>query len=129
MLLIHDVGWPHGRRDAYYAPEEIPEEDRQPIREGGGLFPGDPGTRDGALPYKWPAAREGGPRNGVLTAVEDFIAARDDLRLAVVPAFFGFGVVWPSRAPWASAVAAVVEPVGSQPPARASRGRPRPAPR
>ncbi len=110
LLLLHDVGWPHGRRDAYYAPEEIPEAARQPIREGGGLFPGDPGTRDGALPYKWPAAREGGPRNGVLTAVEDFVAQRGDLRLAVVPAFFGFGVVWSSQAPWSDAVAAVVEP-------------------
>ena len=110
LLLFHDVAWPHGRRDAYYQPELIPDEHRQPIKEGGGLFPGDPGTQPGALPYRWPASREGGPRNGVLTAVEDFVAAREGLRLAVVPAFFGFGAVWPTSAPWAGAVAEILDP-------------------
>jgi hypothetical protein len=73
------------------------------------LFPGDPGTRPDGLPYPWPAAREGGPRNGVLTAIEDFAAERDGLRLALVPAFFGFGVVWEDDAPWADAVADILE--------------------
>ena len=109
VLLFHDVGWPHARRDDYFAPELIPEEHRQPTVEGGGLFPGDPSVRRGGLPYRWPAAHEGGPRNGVLTAVEDFVDANDRLRLAVVPAFFGLGVVWESEAPWAADVAGVVE--------------------
>ena len=61
------------------------------------MFPGESGVRPGGLPYRWAAQREGGPRNGVLTAVEDFVAARDGLRLAVVPAFFGLGVVWHAR--------------------------------
>lgn len=26
VLILHDVGWPYGRRDLYYAPERIPEE-------------------------------------------------------------------------------------------------------
>jgi SAM-dependent methyltransferase len=110
LLMFHDVCWPHGRRDDYYAPELIPEEYRQPTVEGGGLFPGESGIRPGALPYRWPAAKEGGPRNGVLTAVEDFVEARDGLRLAVVPAFFGLGVVWHRDAPWAEAVAEILEP-------------------
>src|SRR5215212_8344842 len=82
LLLFHDVSWPHGRRDDYYAPELVPEDRRQPIAEGGGLFPGVEGVRPGGLPYRGAAAREGGPQNGVLTAVEDFVAERDDLRLA-----------------------------------------------
>jgi hypothetical protein len=110
LLLFHDVCWPHARRDDYYTLEAVPPERRQPVAEGGGLFPGDPGVRPGALPYRFPAAREGGPRNGVLTAVEDFVASRPRLRLAVVPAFFGLGVVWERDAPWAGALAAVVEP-------------------
>ena len=110
LLLFHDVGWPHGRRDAYYTPELIPEEHRQPITEGGGLVPWDPGVDEGGLRYKWPASREGGPRNGVLTAIEDFVAEREGLRLAVVPAFFGFGAVWDTRADWADAVAEVLDP-------------------
>jgi hypothetical protein len=101
LLMLHDVGWPHARRDDYFAPELIPEDYRQPTIEGGGLFPGISQPSAGGLPYKWPAVREGGPRNGVLTAVEDFVAARRDVRLAVVPSFFGLGVVWHQDAPYA----------------------------
>jgi hypothetical protein len=110
LLIFHDVCWPHARRDVYDAPDLIPEEFRQPMVAGGGLFPGEPGLRPGALPYRWSAAREGGPRNGVLTAIEDFVARRDNVRLAVVPAFFGFGVVWDRGAPWADELAAFLEP-------------------
>lgn len=111
LLLFHDVCWPHGRRDDYFAPEQIPEEYRHPIvGEHAGLFPGDRGARSGGLPYPRSAAREGGARNGVLTAAEDFVAERDDLRLVVVPAFFGFAAVWHRQARWAQEVAAVLEP-------------------
>jgi hypothetical protein len=110
LLLFHDVCWPHARRDDYFALEHVPASRRQPIAEGGGLHPDEPGIRFGALPYRAAAAREGGPGNGVLTAVDDFVAAREGLRLAVVPAFFGLGVVWDTAAPWSDAVAAVLEP-------------------
>jgi hypothetical protein len=110
LLLFHDVCWPHGRRDDYFAPDLVPEEHRQPTVEGGNLFPGEPGVRTGGLPYRWPAAREGGPRNGVLTAVEDFVEGHDGLRLAIVPAFFGLGVVWDTEAPWAAELAETLEP-------------------
>jgi hypothetical protein len=110
LLFFHDVGWPHGRRDDYFAPEQIPDESRQPIAEGGGLFPGVKGIRPGGLPYRGAAAEEGGPRNGVLTAVEDFVSGRDELRLAVVPVFFGLGVVWRRDAPWADELEKVLAP-------------------
>jgi hypothetical protein len=110
LLMFHDVCWPHARRDSYYAPELIPEEHRQPLVKGADLFPGEPGVRPGGLPYHFAAEREGGPRNGVLTAIEDFVEGREGLRLAVVPAFFGLGVVWHRDAPWADAVAQVLEP-------------------
>jgi Methyltransferase domain len=111
LLVFHDVCWPHGRRDDYFDPDAIPPELRQPIAGGaGGIVPGDDGLRPGGLPYARSAAREGGPRNGVLTAIEDFAAGRDDLRLAVVPAFFGLGVLWQLRAPWAPDVAALLDP-------------------
>ena len=110
LLLFHDVCWPHGRRDDYFAPDLIPAEARQPTVEGGNLFPGEPGVRAGGLPYRWPAAREGGPRNGVLTAVEDFVEGYGGLRLAIVPAFFGLGVVWDIDAPWSEELAETLEP-------------------
>jgi hypothetical protein len=110
LLMFHDVWWPHARRDTYYEPDRIPEEHRQPLVHRAALDPEEPGVVDYGLEYEWAAATEGGPRNGVLTALEDFIAGRDDLRLAVIPAFFGFGVLWPKDAPWAGEVAAIVEP-------------------
>ena len=115
LVVLHDVCWPHARRDSYFLPERIPEEDRQPMIEGAPLFPGEAGIRPGSLPFPWAAAREGGPRNGVLTAVEDFVSEREGMQLAVVPAFFGLGVVWHRDAPWATAVADLVEPRAGDP--------------
>jgi hypothetical protein len=110
LLLFHDVAWPHARRDAYYTPETIPDEHRQPTTQNGGLLPDEPGTRLGGLPYPWPAAREGGPRNGVLTAIEDFVAGREGVRFVTVDAFFGFGAVWSLDAPYAAALADLLDP-------------------
>jgi hypothetical protein len=110
LLLCHDVCWPHARRDSYYAPDAIPPEHRQPTAHGGYLFPGVPGVHDGGLIYKWPAEREGGPRNGVLTAIEDFVAGRDEIRFAIVPAFFGLGILWARDADYAGALESVVGP-------------------
>ena len=104
LVLLHDVGWPHGRRDDYYAPERVPAEYRQPIAPEGCLYPGYPGTRPGALAYHNPAAREGGPRNGVLTAVEDFVRDREQLHLTIVPTFFGLGIVWEKTMPQSEAL-------------------------
>ena len=115
LLILHDVSWPHGRRDAYSAPERIPEEQRQPLAQHAALVPGEPGVVDAGLSYEWVAQREGGPANGVLSAIEDFVARHDDLRLATVPAFFGLGVVWHRNAPWADAVAEIVEPWDGNP--------------
>ena len=98
LILMHDIGWPHGRRDDYYVPARIPDDHRQPLA-GDGLYPGIPGSYHGGLPCDNPAAHEGGPRNGVLTAVEDFLADRRQLNLAIIPAFFGLGVIWDTTGP------------------------------
>ena len=110
LVLFHDVCWPHGRRDAYYEPDQIPEEYHDSMVHGAHVFPGNREARRTGLPYRWAARTEGGPRNGVLTAIEDFAAGRDELRLAIVPAFFGLGVLWHRDAPWSAAVAEILEP-------------------
>lgn len=110
LLMLHDVGWPHGRRDDYFDPGQIPAEHRQPIAPGGGLYPGIPGTRPGGLPYPWPAAEEGGARNGVLTAIEDFVSQRPRLRLAIFPAFYGLGIVFRREAGYAGELARLLDP-------------------
>ena len=115
LILLHDIGWPHARRDTYYAPDRVPEEHRRPLAEDALVAPGQPGTASEGVRFKWAAEREGGPANGILTAVEDFLAERSGLRLAIVPAFFGLGVLWAEDAPWASGVADVIDPWDAAP--------------
>jgi hypothetical protein len=110
LLVFHDVCWPLARRDQYAAPDRIPEEHRHPYGEDIKLVPGNPGTAERGLPFEWGALEEGGPRNGVMTAIEDFMSGHDGLRLAVIPIFFGCGLLWPESAPWSDEVAEVVEP-------------------
>jgi hypothetical protein len=115
LLLFHDIGWPHARRDNYYVPDAIPPEHRQPLVHHGGAFPGQSEPRDGGLPFDWMADHEGGPRNGVLTAVEDFVNGNDDVRFAIVPAFFGLGVVWREDAGYAQRLAEILAPFDRNP--------------
>ena len=109
LLLFHDVCWPHARRDSYYVPERVPPEHRQPLARDAAIMPGDPGIVEVGLPVECAADHEGGERNGVLTAIEDFLADRQGLKLATVPAFFGLGVVWHEDVPWARQVETTIE--------------------
>lgn len=115
FLLFHDVGWPHERRDTYYAPDRIPEGERMPLGHNCTIEPGNPGLSDGGLPYEWAADHEGGPKNGVVTAIEDFMSSRSGLRFAAVPVFFGFGLLWETDAPWADRVAELIAPYDANP--------------
>ena len=116
LLLFHDVRWPHGRRDDYFDAEQIPAAARHPVAgDGEGIVPGEAAARPGGLPYPRSAAIEGGAGNGVLTAVEDFVNARDGVRLAVVPAFFGFGVAWHTAKPWSADLARILDPFDGNP--------------
>lgn len=98
LVFFHDVSWPYGRRDLYYAPERIPEEHRQPYRQKG-MLPGRSELVDegGLNRQLYNAAHEGGPKNGVLTAIEDFLAEEDVGTLVVLPVVFGLGILVPKR--------------------------------
>jgi len=113
LAFYHDVGWPWARRDLYYAPDSLPPEHRQPFTFAHGVTLDNPGVIAGGFRGEggWACARrEGGPRNGVLTAIEDFMEGRDGLRLVTIPSFFGLGVLWHLDAPWSDAVAAILDP-------------------
>jgi GT2 family glycosyltransferase/glycosyltransferase involved in cell wall biosynthesis len=73
VILLHDVGWPYGRRDLYYDPSAIPEAHRQPHARGG-IVPGRVELGPGLNDHLENALLEGTPANGVLSAVEDFVA-------------------------------------------------------
>jgi hypothetical protein len=96
LVLMHDVAWPYARRDMYYSPEDIPEAERHPFAYCG-VFPGmSELTEEGMNGMLANAQHEGGPRNGVLTAVEDFIAsAATPISLYRLPFFNGLGIVVP----------------------------------
>ncbi|HEV8177810.1 MAG TPA: TylF/MycF/NovP-related O-methyltransferase, partial [Gemmatimonadales bacterium] len=94
LLIMHDVCWPYGRRDLYYAPERIPEEFRQP-HETRGILPGRKElVREGGLNQQLEnALEEGGPRNGVRTALDDFAEEHDrPLRCVVLPVYHGLAL-------------------------------------
>lgn len=77
LIFVHDVGWPWGRRDMYYDPAVIPETARHASSDSLGVELGSDALVDGGLraPGVYHIAlHAGGPRNGVLTAVEDFLA-------------------------------------------------------
>ena len=94
LLIAHDVGWPYGRRDLYYEPSRIPDEYRHRYWRYG-MQPGVSGLRLGGMNVDLANAdHEGGPRNGVMTAIEDFIAEYErPLRLLVLPLYFGLAVI------------------------------------
>jgi SAM-dependent methyltransferase len=118
LVFEHDVEWPCGRRDWYYVPDRIPEAARQPFsREGGVGF-----DRSDLVPGGWGdgeglgiALAEGGPRNGVRTAIEDFVAEHPELRFEVIPAIFGLGIIYSREAPWAPAIAELLRPFAGNP--------------
>ena len=94
VMIVHDTGWPYGRRDMYYAPERVPAEARHPHAHRG-LEPGDTGVvAGGLLEEYWNATREGGPRNGVMTAVEDFVGESGDrFHLVDLPGLHGLAIL------------------------------------
>jgi cephalosporin hydroxylase len=95
VLVLHDVLWPYGRRDLYYDPANIPEEFRQPYKQQG-MRPGlsDLLARGGINRMHYNAVTEGGPRNGVMTALDDFLETFDrPVRTVILPVYFGLAIV------------------------------------
>jgi hypothetical protein len=94
VLVLHDVGWPYGRRDLYYAPEQIPDEHRQPYARRGIVRGSEELVESGgANSENCNAIREGGPRNGVMTALDDFVAEHDrPVRVVVLPVYHGLAI-------------------------------------
>jgi hypothetical protein len=98
LAVCHDVCWPYGRRDTYHDPETIPAEYRRPW-ERAGILPGSGALHEarGLNAHLANAREEGGPRNGVMTAIEDFVADADEpFEVTVLPVIHGLALVAPS---------------------------------
>jgi glycosyltransferase involved in cell wall biosynthesis len=98
LVFIHDVAWPYARRDMYYDPETIPEAWRMAYARKGL----DPDSIDlveegGLNPHLCNARYAHNIRNGVLTAVEDFMRESTlELELVTIDIFYGLGILFPS---------------------------------
>src|SRR4029077_16110979 len=86
-------GWPYGRRDLYYDPQAIPEAHRQPHARKG-IKPGRMELGAGLNDHLENALLEGTPGNGVLTAVEDFVAdSAHPWRSRTLPGLSGMSIL------------------------------------
>lgn len=113
LVVLHDVGWPCGRRDQYYAPDALPEDQVHPHSWDHGVIPEDSGVVEGGFRGEGHfavALKEGGPHNGVLTAVEDYLAERPELGYVHVPSVFGLGILHPHAGEAGERLAAVLAP-------------------
>ena len=118
LAFLHDIGWPCGRRDMYYAPDQIPVEYRQPHRYDAGAILDQPSLIAGrgfrGMGQSAFATLAGGPRNGVMTAVDDFLAGAlregTEYGFAEIPAVFGLGVLFDMNASWSQRLAELVLP-------------------
>lgn len=97
LIFLHDLGWPNGRRDFWYSLDSAPD-DASRMSDGHGVSLDVEGVclksqGIGLGSIAAVAPLEGGPRNGVLTAVEDFLATDEGSawEFRWTPVFFGFG--------------------------------------
>jgi hypothetical protein len=99
LTLMHDVDWPYADRDMYYAPDLVPPEYRQPYEQAGILLDHDELVQEGGInAFANNAVVSGGPRNGVRTAIDDFLSeAEAPLAFTSVIGFFGLGVLYDER--------------------------------
>jgi predicted O-methyltransferase YrrM len=93
MIFFHDVGWPYARRDLYYQPETIPSEHRQEYKRKG-IVRGRSNLVElgGTNEHLFNCTHEGGVKNGVLTAIENFLSEYpSDYKFSRVRYEFGLG--------------------------------------
>jgi hypothetical protein len=97
VVLLHDIEWPYGRRDMYYFPESIPDAFRHPYMKKG-MIPGQSSLAETGGSNFWlnNAVFENGAKNGVLTAIEDFLQETSfNLSFHRVKSHYGLGILLP----------------------------------
>lgn len=95
IIFMHDICWPYARRDLYYNPKTIPDQYRHPyekkgmIQEQGKLL-----EAGGLNSHLNNAIYENNIKNGVLTAVEDFLSESEiEMEFIKYKYFNGLGLL------------------------------------
>ncbi|KWV91678.1 class I SAM-dependent methyltransferase [Erythrobacter sp. YT30] len=123
LAFLHDVSWPCARRDFYYYPSRIPRGWLHPHSFDHGVKLGEEVALRGrglrGMGNFAVALEAGGDRNGVLTAVEDFLKEADceerPLYYVHVPAVLGLGIIFDASAEWSEALAQFLLPYHANP--------------
>jgi hypothetical protein len=95
LVFAHDIGWPYGRRDLYYDPSTVPAEFVNEYAQQGILPNKDELVEGRGMNLELcNAVQLGGPRNGVLTGLEDYLAESDlNFRFINLPFYYGLGIL------------------------------------
>lgn len=119
-VFVHDAGPPCGNRDFYFSPDSLPTEAVHPyqyfedlvefsIKEFG-MY------RKDHLTGKLAVAKHiGGPKNGVRTAVEDFVKDRPNLIFKYIPCIFGLAVIYSQESMHADQLTEYLNPYHNNP--------------
>lgn len=114
LVFLHDVAWPWARRDLYYSPNRIPPAFCHSHTYEAGVTLDNPGVIEGGFRSHGAyaiALQEGGAKNGVLTAIDDFRQQYPERYcFASIPAIFGLGVLFDRYHPEAEKIAMLVAP-------------------
>lgn len=96
-ILMHDLGWPCGKRDAFYNPPKNLVGTKQ-ISNYGGPTPYFEGLVDFGIcssPDIFHSTNDNKKENGTLTAVEDFIETDpNNWQFTMIPSLHGLGLLW-----------------------------------
>ena len=95
VVFLHDISWPYGRRDLYYNPENIPPDYLNDYSKLGiDLFSNELSNNSGVNANLFNANEENTPKNGVLTAIEDFLKySKLKLDFHKFPFLNGLGII------------------------------------
>lgn len=99
FIIFHDISWPYARRDLYYNPDDIPNEFLNDYAKKG-IYPGKVKLVDegGFNSNLYNAMYDNIPKNGVLTAIEDFLNETHlNLTFKTINSFRGLGFLFPKN--------------------------------
>lgn len=100
----------------YYDPKIIPQEFTQPHSNQLGVVQHSNQLQSKGIIGPYWALHEGGPRNGVLTAVEDFLKASNyKYHWVHIPAVLGLGVLIDKSHPYAALILQFYAPLNNHP--------------
>lgn len=90
---MHDVGWPWARRDLYYNPANCSDKEYAynqslHLETDEFTYRGFPSGEVYAM-----AKQYGGAKNGVQTAIDDFLKSNDELTYIKIPNVYGLGIL------------------------------------